>query len=308
MGEKSFMADEVTQLPFSSQKDPPSPEGSPSIATPTPVERETNIMTQDSRRLYVKARLKKTLLGGDASVPRVPRSWGTPSKRCNKPLVLSTTEQESLDGILDSLLGGNFFTIKEVLESKSFRETKEDQDDTVASLEAEVAELKKPLDMVAGVDNVGGGSSEKWEEVSIVIGREREREGVREGPSQSPSSAGGCDSGGAGGSSQAAAVVRGGGLRWQDRRICAGQDGGGDLQVPRPHHVPRRPPPHPPRARPRRSIEMMRATQKLSRTIRSLKKREAAGGKGLSGKLFSIQTLDRGRKKGRKCIREPNGL
>ena len=30
------------------------------------------------------------------------------------------TEQERLDGILNSLSGGDFFTIKEVLESKSF--------------------------------------------------------------------------------------------------------------------------------------------------------------------------------------------
>ncbi|GFS34121.1 hypothetical protein Acr_00g0032370 [Actinidia rufa] len=42
-------------------------------------------------------------------------------KHCNKPLVLSTTEQERLDGILDSVLGENFFTIKEVLKSKFFR-------------------------------------------------------------------------------------------------------------------------------------------------------------------------------------------
>ncbi|GFS32283.1 hypothetical protein Acr_00g0021730 [Actinidia rufa] len=99
--------------------------------------------------LYFKARSKKTLLRGYSNnvkgwkkkfffilgddwefsmrisrgtgVPRVLRLWGTPSKRCNKLPVLSTTEQKRIDKILESFSGGNFFTIKEVLESKSFR-------------------------------------------------------------------------------------------------------------------------------------------------------------------------------------------
>ncbi|GFY84531.1 hypothetical protein Acr_03g0013050 [Actinidia rufa] len=41
------MADEVTQLPSLPQENPPSPEASPSIATPSPIERETNIMTKN---------------------------------------------------------------------------------------------------------------------------------------------------------------------------------------------------------------------------------------------------------------------
>ncbi|GFZ21900.1 hypothetical protein Acr_29g0010620 [Actinidia rufa] len=191
-------------------RDPPIPEGNPSVATCPPVERETNIMTQDEldrlresysfppsiqiklpeedetttsihlgevafyeaafhidlrlllypiirRILYIynicPAQLDPNAwqsliyavvvwrahkfflsltefrndwefppeISGDVCVPRVPRSWGTLGKQCNKPHVLSTIEQESLDGILDSLSGGIFFTIKEVLESKSFR-------------------------------------------------------------------------------------------------------------------------------------------------------------------------------------------
>ena len=47
LGEKSYMADEVNQLPSSPQENPPSPEASPSVTTPPPTERETNIMTQD---------------------------------------------------------------------------------------------------------------------------------------------------------------------------------------------------------------------------------------------------------------------
>ena len=41
-------------------------------------------------------------------------------KHSNKPHVLSTTEHERLIGILDSPVGEDFFTIKEVLESKFF--------------------------------------------------------------------------------------------------------------------------------------------------------------------------------------------
>ncbi|GFY95689.1 hypothetical protein Acr_10g0010740 [Actinidia rufa] len=47
LGEKSFMANEVTQPPSSPREDPPSLEGSPSVATPLPFEKETNITTQD---------------------------------------------------------------------------------------------------------------------------------------------------------------------------------------------------------------------------------------------------------------------
>ncbi|GFZ14704.1 hypothetical protein Acr_24g0008940 [Actinidia rufa] len=143
------MANEVTQLPSSLGEDPSSPEGSPSIATPALVERETNIMTQDeldhlreshSFPLSVQIRLPEddeTIastrpsevafyeaafhgISRDAGVPRVPRTWGTPGKRCNKLPVLSITEQGRLDGILDSISSRNFFMIKEVLESKSF--------------------------------------------------------------------------------------------------------------------------------------------------------------------------------------------
>ena len=35
LGEKLYMADEVTQLPSFLREDPPSPEGSPSIVTPS---------------------------------------------------------------------------------------------------------------------------------------------------------------------------------------------------------------------------------------------------------------------------------
>ncbi|GFZ14144.1 hypothetical protein Acr_24g0003340 [Actinidia rufa] len=57
----------------------------------------------------------------DAGVPRVPRAWGTLGKCCNKQYVLSTTEQQRVNRILDSLVKEDTFTIKEVVESKSFR-------------------------------------------------------------------------------------------------------------------------------------------------------------------------------------------
>ncbi|GFY86457.1 hypothetical protein Acr_05g0000960 [Actinidia rufa] len=213
------MANEVSQLPASPLENPPSTEASPSVATPSLIERETNIMTQeeldrfresyslppsvqirlpeddktiastrpskvafyevafhaglrlpihptirkiiyyynicptqlvlnawqslvctvvvwrahklsisfnefrslfvlnknpkpDSGWLYFKAR--------DAKVPKVQRSWGVPSNRCNKLLVLSIAEQERFQAILDSIFGGKHFTIKEVFESKFF--------------------------------------------------------------------------------------------------------------------------------------------------------------------------------------------
>ena len=45
LGEKSYMADEVTQLTSSSIEDPPNPEVRPSVEALLPIERETNIMT-----------------------------------------------------------------------------------------------------------------------------------------------------------------------------------------------------------------------------------------------------------------------
>ncbi|GFZ09274.1 hypothetical protein Acr_20g0010820 [Actinidia rufa] len=97
----------------------------------------------DSGWLYFKARSKKTMLGGASQQRQGMKkssSWemtgsspwgylGTPGvqgvlplsgKRCNKPPVLSTTEQQRLNGILDSLVERDTFTIKEALESKSF--------------------------------------------------------------------------------------------------------------------------------------------------------------------------------------------
>ncbi|GFZ04977.1 hypothetical protein Acr_17g0005490 [Actinidia rufa] len=56
----------------------------------------------------------------DARVLKVPKSWGVPGKRYNKLPILSTTEQERLQVILDTILGENPFTIKEVFESKFF--------------------------------------------------------------------------------------------------------------------------------------------------------------------------------------------
>ncbi|GFZ14502.1 hypothetical protein Acr_24g0006920 [Actinidia rufa] len=78
---------------------------------------KTQSQTPDSCTLRPEFSLR---ISRDARVSRVLRLRGTPGKHCNKPPILSMTEQERLDGILDSLLGGNFFTIKEVLESKSF--------------------------------------------------------------------------------------------------------------------------------------------------------------------------------------------
>ena len=52
MVDESFMADKVTQLPSLPKENPPSPKGSPLVATPPPVERETNIMTQDELDLF----------------------------------------------------------------------------------------------------------------------------------------------------------------------------------------------------------------------------------------------------------------
>ncbi|GFS41560.1 hypothetical protein Acr_00g0075100 [Actinidia rufa] len=159
------------------RKDPPSPESSTLVATPPPVDRETNIMTQDeldrlreshSSPPNVQIRLPEEdetiaftrpgevafyestfYVGGtpttssdgrrnsslsqemtESSLREFPRMLvfqGFRGNRApqvsaiNKPPILSTNEQESLDGILDSLLGENFFKIKEVLESKSFR-------------------------------------------------------------------------------------------------------------------------------------------------------------------------------------------
>ena len=47
LGEKSYMNDEVNQLPSSPPKNSPSPKASPTVATPPSIERGTNIMTQD---------------------------------------------------------------------------------------------------------------------------------------------------------------------------------------------------------------------------------------------------------------------
>ena len=46
LGEKSYMADKVTQLPSSPREDPPSPEVRPSVDAFPPTERKTNIMTR----------------------------------------------------------------------------------------------------------------------------------------------------------------------------------------------------------------------------------------------------------------------
>ncbi|GFZ02403.1 hypothetical protein Acr_15g0010110 [Actinidia rufa] len=120
-----------------SHSDSPSPKGSPSVNVPSPIERENNIMTQSEldrfRESYsipsnVQIRLPEvnetiafTRPGEETGVPRVPRSWGSLGKHCNIPPVLSLTVQKRLDEILDSLVSGNTFKIKEVLESKSFR-------------------------------------------------------------------------------------------------------------------------------------------------------------------------------------------
>ena len=42
LGEKFSVSAKVTQLPSSPREDPPSPEGSPSVDTRPPLERETN--------------------------------------------------------------------------------------------------------------------------------------------------------------------------------------------------------------------------------------------------------------------------
>ncbi|GFY81052.1 hypothetical protein Acr_01g0008610 [Actinidia rufa] len=165
------MDDVITQLPSSPREDPLSPECSPSVATPPPIEREINIMTQGEldclRESYsfpplsiqirlpeVNENIASTCLGevsfyeasfhASLRLPLYPISrrilylynicppssfpmHGEVSfaqwcygKRCNKSLVLSMTGQERLDRILNSLVGGDFHLIKEVLKSKSF--------------------------------------------------------------------------------------------------------------------------------------------------------------------------------------------
>ena len=47
LGENSYMADEITQLPSSPREDPSSLEGSPSADALPSLERETNNMTHD---------------------------------------------------------------------------------------------------------------------------------------------------------------------------------------------------------------------------------------------------------------------
>ena len=54
LGEKSYMANEVNQLPSSPREDSPNPEGSPSVATFPPVERKTNVMTPDEVDLLIE--------------------------------------------------------------------------------------------------------------------------------------------------------------------------------------------------------------------------------------------------------------
>ena len=46
LGEKSYMADEVTQLPSSPRENPSNPEGSPSVVLAFQIEKETKIRTQ----------------------------------------------------------------------------------------------------------------------------------------------------------------------------------------------------------------------------------------------------------------------
>ncbi|GFZ14492.1 hypothetical protein Acr_24g0006820 [Actinidia rufa] len=102
----SSKTDEVTRLPASPREDPSSSEGSP-LADPLPL-------------------IERGQLGGPlrailgAGVLRVPRSWGTPSKCCNKPPILFEAEQERFDKILSSVKEGDLYSVKVVLNSKSF--------------------------------------------------------------------------------------------------------------------------------------------------------------------------------------------
>ncbi|GFS40062.1 hypothetical protein Acr_00g0066460 [Actinidia rufa] len=56
----------------------------------------------------------------ELGVPKVPRSWSTPGKRCNVPPVLTEVEQERFDRISGTLEQGQFYPIKDILRLKSF--------------------------------------------------------------------------------------------------------------------------------------------------------------------------------------------
>ncbi|GFY96507.1 hypothetical protein Acr_11g0008130 [Actinidia rufa] len=67
-----------------------------------------------SRWLYFRGYL------GKPGAPRVPRSWGIPGKRYNKVLAPFKDEHNFLNNILSSVEGGNLYSVKVVLSSKTF--------------------------------------------------------------------------------------------------------------------------------------------------------------------------------------------
>ncbi|GFZ18586.1 hypothetical protein Acr_27g0003250 [Actinidia rufa] len=103
----------------------------------------------DSGWYYFKARLEKNLLRGSPSnvkgwkmrfffasgdewelpsgmaasdtTPRVPRSWGTPGKSCNKLPTLSEVDAKRTEAIFGKIELGGYFEVSKVLGSRTFR-------------------------------------------------------------------------------------------------------------------------------------------------------------------------------------------
>ncbi|GFS31491.1 hypothetical protein Acr_00g0017680 [Actinidia rufa] len=155
LGERYYMANEVNQLPL-----PPLEESPPRDELPDQGENpggdahsslatEINSMTQDDldhlRESYsfptgVQTRIPKegeTILStctGENNweffpskvpgekVPQVPRSWGTPGKRCNKLPILTDTEEERTKKVFDKIRPGGYFNVPTVLNSRTFHQ------------------------------------------------------------------------------------------------------------------------------------------------------------------------------------------
>ncbi|GFS43262.1 hypothetical protein Acr_00g0084430 [Actinidia rufa] len=55
------------------------------------------------------------------SIPRVPRSWGTPGKSCNKLPTLSEVDAKRMETVFEKIELGGYFEVSKVLGSRTFR-------------------------------------------------------------------------------------------------------------------------------------------------------------------------------------------
>ncbi|GFY95697.1 hypothetical protein Acr_11g0000030 [Actinidia rufa] len=58
---------------------------------------------------------------GSDSIPRVPRSWGTPGKSCNKLPTLSEVDAKRTETVFGKIEPGGYFEVSKVLGSRTFR-------------------------------------------------------------------------------------------------------------------------------------------------------------------------------------------